>query len=139
MTLKQNPHFYNVLPTSPHQYGNKFRTDPIVTFQHEKISVLTDNPDAAGRVYVDIGQKRRAFGSVWIPSSAIILRGLHVSATMFSLFMIYFQTSVENSRAKVSSGRASRTRSSYGTLRSPRCLLPPGPHRHQYETTHRLP
>ena len=86
LTLKRNPHFYKQLPTLPHVYGGEFQTDPIETFEHENISVLTDNPDAVGRVYVDIGQKRRAFGNVWIPSNAIIFRGLHISVTLFSIF-----------------------------------------------------
>ena len=86
LTLKQNPHFYKRLPTIPHLYGGTFRTEPIDTFQHEKISVLTDNPDSVGRVYVDVGQKKRAFGNVWIPSNAIIFRGLHISVTLFSPF-----------------------------------------------------
>ena len=95
LTLKQNPHFYKRLPTLPHLYGSKFRAEPINTFQHEMISVLTDNPDAVGRVYMDIGQRRRAFGNVWILSNAIIFKGLRISATLFSLILIYFQTSVE--------------------------------------------
>ena len=123
LTLKRNPRFYKRLPTLPHLYGGKFRADPIDTFQHEEISVLTDNPDGVGRVYVDIGRKRRAFGNVWIPNSAIIFRGLRISATLLSLILIYFQTSVEHSRAKVSSGRTFRTHSSYGTLRNPPYLL----------------
>ena len=86
LTLKRNPHFYERLPTLPHLYGSKFQTEPIYTFQHEKISVLTDNPDLVGRVYVDVGQKKRAFGNVWIPSNAIIFRGLYISVALFSLF-----------------------------------------------------
>jgi len=74
LTLKQNPRFYKRLPTSPHLYGGEFWADPIWDFQHEEISVLTENPDAVGRVYMDIGRMNRAFGNVWVPSNVMIFQ-----------------------------------------------------------------
>ena len=75
LTLKQNPHFYKVLPTLAEKYGGKFRTDPIETFQHEKISVLTDNAGPTGRVFLETTKETRAFGNVWVPKDAIIFKG----------------------------------------------------------------
>ena len=49
--------------------------DPIETFQHERISVLTDNRDNAGRVFLEIAGRRRAFGNVWALKDAIIFKG----------------------------------------------------------------
>ena len=57
LTLKQNPHFYERLPISPKTYGGEFRMDPIQTFQHERISVLIDNPGRAGRVFLETAGK----------------------------------------------------------------------------------
>jgi len=75
LTLKQNPHFYKGLPTIPDEYGDRFRFDPIETFQGDKICVLTDNPGQTGRVFLDISDKMRAFGNVWVPKNAIIFKG----------------------------------------------------------------
>lgn len=75
MTLKQNPHFYEVLPTLSKEYGGTFRIDPIETFQHEKISVLTDNSGQAGRVYLEVAEKKRVFGNVWAPKDVFIFKG----------------------------------------------------------------
>ena len=86
LTLKQNPHFYIRLPTLPHLYGIKFRTDPIETFQHEKIRVLTDNPDAVGRVYVDIGQKRRLL----VVSGSQVMPLFSEVCTFLLLCLLYF-------------------------------------------------
>jgi hypothetical protein len=80
LTLKQNPHFYKVLPTSPEKYGGNFLTEPeqIETCLHKRsrrISVLTDNLGQAGRVFLKTAKRIRAFGNVWVPKTAIIFKG----------------------------------------------------------------
>ncbi|KAH9995269.1 hypothetical protein BJV77DRAFT_1066358 [Russula vinacea] len=74
LTLKQNPHFYQVLPTLAEQYEGKFRRDPVETFDHEKINVLTDNLGPMGRVFIETAKESRAFGNVWAPRKAIIFK-----------------------------------------------------------------
>lgn len=85
LSLKQNPHFYEGLPTSPEAFGGDFRMDPIESFQHETIRVLVDNPDHAGRVFLETEGRMRAFGNVWVPSNAIIFKG---SCLLFLLFSV---------------------------------------------------
>jgi hypothetical protein len=85
LTLEQNPHFYEVLPTSPEKYGGGFTMDPIKTFQHQKISVLTDNP-GTGRVFLEIAKERRVFGNAWVPKDAIISKGSYPFINMFFFF-----------------------------------------------------
>ena len=75
LTLNQNPHFYEVLPTSTEQYDGRFRRDPIETFQHQKISVLIDNPGLTGQMFLETAKETRAFGNVWVPKDAIIFKG----------------------------------------------------------------
>jgi len=84
LTLKDNPHFYERLPTSAEEYGSQFRTDPIQTFHHDKISVLTDSPLATGRVFFETAQKAMAFVNVWVPKDAIIFKGSYLSVFLFS-------------------------------------------------------
>ena len=88
LTLKQNPHFYkdSDLPASHEAYVGKFRTDPIEDFRHPKICVLTDKP---GRIFLETDKKTcttRAFGNVWVPKDAIILKGS--SITFFTSFLV---------------------------------------------------
>jgi hypothetical protein len=75
LTLKQNPHFYEVLPTSLEEYGDRFRRDPIETFDLRKISVLADNSSPTGWVFLETPKETRAFGNVWVPKDAIIFKG----------------------------------------------------------------
>jgi hypothetical protein len=75
LTLKQNPHFYKRLPTLPEAYGGDFRMDPIQTFQHERISVLTDSSYHEGRVFLETAGKLRVFGNVWALNDCIIFKG----------------------------------------------------------------
>ena len=88
--LKQNPRFYEVLPTSAKEYEGGLqikptdletdRSDPVV-----KIDVLTDESGPAGRVYLEIDkEKRRAFGNVWALKKAIIFKGLSLFYLLFS-------------------------------------------------------
>ena len=84
LTLKQNPHFYkdSDLPASRKSYVGEFRTDPVENFQHAKICVLTDKP---GRVFLETDRDTtRAFGNVWIPNKAIILKGSSTFSFPFS-------------------------------------------------------
>jgi hypothetical protein len=74
LTLNDNPHFYEKLPTSTEKYEGQFRIDPIETFYHDKISVLIDNPGLAGRVFLETAKEKRAFGNVWVPENAIIFK-----------------------------------------------------------------
>ena len=75
LTLRQNPHFYKELPTLPEAYGSEFQMEPIETFQHERISVLADNLNHAGWVFLEIARKTRAFGYVWVLNGTIIFKG----------------------------------------------------------------
>ena len=75
LTLEQNPHFYSRLPTIPEAYGGNFRMEPIGTFQHERVSVLVDNPNYAGQVFLETARETRAFGNVWVPNETIIFKG----------------------------------------------------------------
>jgi hypothetical protein len=85
LTLKDNPHFYEKLPTSAEKYEGRFRIDPIKTFQvHDnKISVLTDDPRLTGRLFLETAEGNRAFGNVWVPKDAIIFKGLYLSVFLF--------------------------------------------------------
>ncbi len=78
LTLEDNPHFYEALPSSPEEYGPTFRRDPIKTFQHERISVLVDRK-LTGRVFLETDMTRRAFGNIWCPKHAIIFKGFTLS------------------------------------------------------------
>lgn len=78
LTLKQNPHFYDVLPTSVENYGVDFEIYPIGDLKYEKpakINVLTDKLGLTGRVFLETAKKTRAFGNVWVPKKAIIFKG----------------------------------------------------------------
>jgi hypothetical protein len=75
LALKQNPRFYEMLPTSPEGYSGNFRMDPIDTLDHKRINVLLDNPDDAGQVFVDTAQIKLAFGSVYVLNDIIIFKG----------------------------------------------------------------
>ena len=76
---QRQPHFYEKLPASAEKYEGQFRTDPIGTFHHDKISVLTDNPRLTGRVFLETAKEKRAFGNVWVPKEAIIFKGSYPS------------------------------------------------------------
>jgi hypothetical protein len=75
LTLKQNPHFYQTLPTLPEAYVGDFRIEPIKTFQHERVSILIDNPNDAGQVFLETERETRAFGNIWVPNEAIVFKG----------------------------------------------------------------
>ena len=88
LALEQNPHFYERLPTRPEKYGGNFRMDPIKIVRDQKtISVLTDNPDHAGQVFVDIERRnlKRAFGNVYVQNDTIIFKGSCFKCFFFHL------------------------------------------------------
>ena len=72
LTVKQNPQFYIRLPTLAEAYGEEFRMDPIETFQHERISVLTDSSNQAA---FEAAERKRVFGNVWAPNDYMIFKG----------------------------------------------------------------
>jgi hypothetical protein len=137
LSLEQNPHFYEALPSSPKTYGGEFRMNPIQTFQYEGISVLIDNPDRAGRVFLETAGKVRVFGNVWDVNDTIIFKGSWLFMG-FPPSLTPCQTSVEGLRVKASSGRPSKVYPTYGVLRSVFYLLPPSPTRrlHLFGSAH---
>ena len=76
VTLKQNPHFYTGLPKSACGYSDEFINDPIDKFwDATEISVLTHE---RSRVFLETGDRKRAFGNFWVPDEAIIFKGPRV-------------------------------------------------------------
>ena len=80
LTLKENPRFYEVLPTLPENYRNNFLLEPIeVAFlepiKRKSISVLVDKSGKeGGRVFLKI-TKARAFENAWDLKNAIVFKG----------------------------------------------------------------
>ena len=93
LTLKDNPHFYKMLPTSAQIYKGNFRIDPIEDFHrdihrdvhHEIISVLTDSPRLTGRMILKIAEEARVFSNIWLPMQTIIFKGSYLSALPFPI------------------------------------------------------
>ena len=97
LTLSECPHFYEVLPEYPGDYGDNFERlpidlkqvlDPLEKFldgSKLKISVLTNRQ---GRIYLQSEQGPRAFGNVWCPQKAIIFKGSSLIISSFSTFDI---------------------------------------------------
>jgi len=77
LTPKQNPYFYNGLPTFPEAYGGGFRMHPIENFEYERIDVLVDNLDHAGWVFLETAGKMWAFDNVWVTNDAIIFQDVY--------------------------------------------------------------
>jgi hypothetical protein len=77
LTLEDNPHFYEKLPTSAKEYGSEFQIGPIETLQlhHNKISILTDDPRLKSPLFLETSKGKRAFGNIWAPRDAIIFKG----------------------------------------------------------------
>lgn len=75
LALEMNPYFYERLPTLPEAYGDEFRMDAIMTFQHGRISVLSDNPVDVGRVFLECATPKWAFGNVWVTNDTMIFKG----------------------------------------------------------------
>ena len=81
LTLRENPHFYANLPTSPEAYGDGVEINPTEDFQHEDVFyVLTDRPNL---VCITTDQDTRYFGNFWCPQNAVIFKGLGVLFYVF--------------------------------------------------------
>jgi len=70
LTLAQNPHFYEDLPTSPGAYGGRFSSRPTERYEGT-IYVLTNN---SGRVFLEFGSRPRAFDNTWTTNDALVFR-----------------------------------------------------------------
>ena len=76
LTLRDNPHFYTELPSSPEAYGDRVKIDPTEDFRHaNKFYVLTDKPEL---VHIMTDGALQSFGNFWCPNNAIIFKGLGV-------------------------------------------------------------
>ena len=74
LTLKDNPHFYAELPTSPEAYGDSVKIDPTEDFwRANKLYVLIDKPEL---VHIMTDRVSQSFGNFWCPQNAIIFKGL---------------------------------------------------------------
>ena len=87
LTLRENPHFYAELPTSPEEYGDSLRIDPTEDFQHaNKFYVLIDKPEL---VHIATDRVSQCFGSFWCPKNAIIFKGLGVFFVFLRVFEVF--------------------------------------------------
>ena len=76
LTLRNNPHFYVELPTSPEEYGDCVKIDPTEDFRHaNKFYVVTDKPEP---IYIKTDQVSQVYGNIWYPKNAFIFKGLFV-------------------------------------------------------------
>ena len=75
LTLSQNPHFYDRLPTSPSENWSEFDTKATEenwpTNHTQPIYVLTNFP---GRVFLELGPNPRAFDNVWNTNGTLIFK-----------------------------------------------------------------
>ena len=103
LTLAQNPQFYEGPPAFPTTYGPASKTQPTEDYKGT-IYVLTDNER---RICLELGEKRRIFDNIWrTDNNALIFKGSY-AAFLFLLYLTYFQTSLDISRAKTSLGNLS--------------------------------
>ena len=76
LTLSQNPHFYNHLPTpSSAKWGEldtRATEENWHTHDTQPICVLTNNP---GRVFLELGPNPRAYDNVWDMNDTFIFKG----------------------------------------------------------------
>ncbi|KAF8477821.1 hypothetical protein DFH94DRAFT_93912 [Russula ochroleuca] len=74
LTLRNNPHFYAELPTSPEAYGDSVTIDPTEDFRHtDECYVLTDKTEF---VYIMTDQVLQIFGNFWCLNNAIIFKDI---------------------------------------------------------------
>ena len=75
LTLSQNPHFYNHLPTSSNAnwsgFDSKATEENFPTDHAQPIYVLTNTP---GRVFLELGPNPRAFDNVWNMNETLIFK-----------------------------------------------------------------
>ena len=120
LTLEDNPHFYSELPTSLEAYTDGLEIDPTEDFWHaDEFYVLTDKPEPLS-IVTDRGSQ--TFGNFWRPQRAIIFKGLSVLFFISPLFLMSFQTSVEDYGERVSSGHLSGAHT-MGSVSGCRCRL----------------
>jgi hypothetical protein len=101
LTLKDNPHFYSDLPTSPDVYDDNFIIYPTEDFRHaDEFYVLTDKPKP---VHIMTDRDSQTFGNFWCPKNAIIFKGWAPCFCFFPWFLMSCQTSVGGSGEKASS------------------------------------
>ena len=118
LTLRENPHFYEELPTPPEAYGNSVEIHPTEDFRRaDNFYVLTDKPEP---VYILTDQDSQSFGDIWCPQNAIILKGLGFLFLFFPLFLMSFQIFVGGSLGKVSSRHLSKA-NTVGSVSGSRC------------------
>ena len=98
LTLRDNPHFYAELPTSPDAYVDSLEIDPTEDFRHgNKFYVLSDKPEP---VHIMTDQVSQSFGNIWCPKDAIIFKGLGVLFLLLHLFLMSEKTYMEGSGGK---------------------------------------
>ena len=74
LTLRDNPHFYADLPTTPEAYGDNVAIEPTEDFRHsDEFYVLTDRLEL---VHIMTDRDWQSFGNFWCPQNAIIFKGL---------------------------------------------------------------
>ena len=74
LTLRENPHFYAELPTSPEEYGDRLEVHPTENFMYRyEYYVLTDKPKPV-HIMTD-SESSLSFGNFWCPKNAIIFKG----------------------------------------------------------------
>jgi len=75
LTLSQNPHFYNNLPTPPNanwgEFDSKATEENWHTNHTQPIYVLTNTPC---RVFLELGRNPRAFDNVWNTNQTLIFK-----------------------------------------------------------------
>ena len=85
LCLRDNPHFYAELPTSPDAYGDNLKIDPTEDFWHANdFYVLIDAPEP---VHIMSDQDTQIFGNFWCFENSIIFKGLGVLFLLFPLFL----------------------------------------------------
>ena len=86
LTLSQNPHFYNHLPTSPNANWGEFNANATQenwhTYVANPICVLTDTPS---RVFLELCRNPRAFDNVWNANETLIFKSERLAFRFFLL------------------------------------------------------
>ena len=86
LTLRENPQFYEELPTSPEAYSDSIQIDPTEDFRHSnKFYVLIDKAELV-YIMTDRDQVSQSFGNFWRLNNAIIFKGLGVLFYLFPCF-----------------------------------------------------
>jgi len=91
LTLSQNPHFYNPLPTPSNANWGEFNANATQENWHtnhtEPICVLTNT---SGRVFLELCRNPQAFDIVWnAANETLIFKSKHLSFRLFFYFDIF--------------------------------------------------